>query len=393
MTAQTPHRTGTEAEPGAGLVSGRVSLVVPCYNVAPWLGQFIDSVLAQTHADIEVILVNDGAQDATPQLLRDAVPRLQARGYGARLIEQPNRGLAGAVAAGLQHFTGEFLMWPDPDDWLTPDSVARRVALMRANPDAGLLRTNAALFDETRQVFSGHFMDPAGPAHWQPAFFENLFFMRDYHAPVCHMARSAAFLRANPDRNLFFTRASSQNFQMLAPLVEIAPVLQVPETLAVYRVRPDSRSRVSNASHVALTARHAQILDLVENTLPRLRTCTPQSRRRVIAYHLRNRMLPTAFRGAQRDVVLQRLAQTSLGRPAQAMGAALIAIRSNPLFQRVDAMTFHVASRALARVFDRLVRLPATEAQWGEAPLWSVAGLPAPVILPHLGAMTRQDPA
>lgn len=135
---------------------GRVSLLVPCYDVAAYFGTFLESVLEQTYRDLEVILVNDGSDIATTEALRNAVPRLEAAGFSVTLIEQENKGLAGAIDAGLKHVSGEFLMWPDPDDWLLPNSVERRVQIMRENPDVGLLRSNSRLFIEAKQEFDGH---------------------------------------------------------------------------------------------------------------------------------------------------------------------------------------------------------------------------------------------
>jgi glycosyltransferase involved in cell wall biosynthesis len=91
-------------------VPGRVSLVVPCYNVEAYFNDFLQSVLAQGWPDLEVILVNDGANAATTEALRAAVAPLGAKGWTVKLIEQENRGLGGAVDAGLKHVTGEFLM-------------------------------------------------------------------------------------------------------------------------------------------------------------------------------------------------------------------------------------------------------------------------------------------
>lgn len=362
------------------LVPGRVSLIVPCYNVDKYLEDFIASIVGQTYKKLEIILVNDGANEATTEGLRAAVPRLEAEGYRVLLIEQENKGLAGAVDAGLKHFTGELLMWPDPDDWLLPHSIERRVQIMRGNPDAGLLRTNCRLFIEARKEFDGYFMDPAGRPHWQPEFFDNLFLMRDYHAPVCHIARSEAFLSANPRRTLFYSSVSSQNFQMLVPLVESAPVLQVSEVLAVYRVREDSRSRAPNKSYNTLAKRLEQMIELIEHTMPTLKTYETHASDRILNFHLRNRFLPTTFRGAMLDSTKQALSRTNLAAWRKTLSIILVSLRANTAFIKVDGVTGKLLSRALARLFDRLIALPSVDSRWGRGPLWSVANLPAPVI-------------
>lgn len=350
----------------------RVSLIVPCYNVEKYLDTFIDSVIAQTYKSLEVILVNDGANDATTRMLRAAVPRLEAEGYVVKLIEQENKGLGGAVDAGLKHFTGEFLMWPDPDDWLLPHSIERRVELMRENPDIGLLRSNVHLFIDARQEMDGYFMPLNMPPHRPVGLFEDLLFLRYFFAPVCHMVRSEMFLQVHPDRSIYFSPVSSQNFQLLVPFVEAFPVLQVHEPLAVYRVREDSRSRAPTKTHETLMARFDQLLDLSRHTLPKLKTYSAEREARLLDFHWRNRMLPTAFRGAMKDRCLDMIRHSALSGWRKQLAGALILLRCSPAFQWTDRRSGRIASRILARSLDRLVRMPKDRMTWGAGPLWSV---------------------
>jgi len=357
--------------PPPPLVPNRVSLIVPCYNVEAYLEDFVASVVAQTYKKLEVILINDGANHATTEGLRTAVPRLEAEGYLVKLIEQENKGLGGACDTGLKHFTGEFLMWPDPDDWLLPYSVERRVELMRANPEIGLLRTNAQLWIEARGEYDGHFMPLDDEPRLASDLFENLLILRKYHAPVCHMARSEMFLLVHLERSIWFGPRSSQNFQMLVPFVERYPVLEVPsEVLAGYRVREASRSRAPNKSRGKLMERFDQLFELAVHTMPKLQTATPERLERMNNYHWRNRMLPTAFRAAMKDRCRDLIDKTALGTGRKRAAHALIALRCGRVFRALDERSGRVASRALARLFDRLVMLAPDQLGWGAGPLW-----------------------
>lgn len=361
------------------LEADRVSLIVPSYNIEAYLEDFVASVLAQTYKNLEIILVNDGANAATTEGLRAAVPRLEAEGYRVRLIEQENKGLGGAVDTGLKHFTGEFLMWPDPDDWLTPESIARRVEILRAHPDVGLLRTNAALWIEAKGAYDGHFMPMDAPARRAPDLFEDLLFVRYFFAPVCHMVRSAMFLEVHRDRTIFFGPASSQNFQLLVPFVEAFPVLEMPgEVLAGYRVREDSRSRAPNKSREKLMGRFDQLMELAEATMPKLRTATPERLDLMRNFHWRNRMLPTAFRAAMAERCRDLVLRSALSGWRQTVALQLVAIRCRPAFQVLDERSGRVASRAFARIFDRLVMLSEARLHWGRGPLWQDRVLATP---------------
>lgn len=355
------------------LIPNRVSLIVPCYDVEMWLEDFVDSVIKQTYKDLEVILVNDGANLATTQMLRAAVPELERQGYLVKLIEQENKGLGGACDTGLKHFTGEFLMWPDPDDWLLPNSVERRVALMRGNPEIGLLRTNAQLWIEAKATYAGHFMPVDEQPRLDTDLFNSLIVLQRFHAPVCSMVRSSMFLRVHPNRSIWFGPKSSQNFQMLVPFVERFPVLEVPsEVLAGYRVRKDSRSRAHGRSAEKLMARYDQLFELAWHTMPKLRTATPERLERMENFHWRNRMLPTAFRAAMEDRCKEIVGKSALDSNQKWWANILITVRCNSVFQALDVRSRRIASRALARVFDRLVMLPHDQRGWGIGPLWAV---------------------
>ena len=373
----------------APLIPGLVSIIVPCYNIDQYLDLFINSIIDQTYVYLEIILVNDGANEATTALLRSAVPRLEAEGYAVKLIEQENKGLGGALDTGLKHFTGEFLTWPDPDDWLYPNSIEARVALLRENPDVGLLRTNADLYIDSTGEFDGSFMDKNQPPRRPAELFEDLLFLRYFYAPVCHMVRSAMFLDVHRDRSIYFDKRSSQNFQLLVPFVERYPVLQVHESFAAYRVRDDSRSRAPNASREKLVARMDQLLDLAEATLPKLKTYSPEGLDTLRNLQWRERMLPVLFRGRMTSRAHEIIVASAISTGRKRIAHTLLTANANGTFQRLDVATGRVASRALARAFDRMVAMPASEQRWPGGPaLWASGERAPPVVA---GAAPKPD--
>lgn len=97
-----------------------VSLIIPVYNVAPYLEKCLDSCFAQTYANIEVIAVNDGSKDASGQIL-DLYARKENR---LRVIHQSNGGVVNARKKGIEAARGAWLAFIDGDDYVTPDMVA-----------------------------------------------------------------------------------------------------------------------------------------------------------------------------------------------------------------------------------------------------------------------------
>ncbi len=103
-----------------------VSIIIPCYNSAPWLAQTLESALAQTWPDKEVIFVNDGSTDHSLAIARSFESR------GVRVLRQSNRGAAAARNAGLAAARGDYLQFLDADDLLSTDKIAAQVRLLES---------------------------------------------------------------------------------------------------------------------------------------------------------------------------------------------------------------------------------------------------------------------
>ena len=93
-------------------MSARISVVVPVYNVAAYLEPCLESLARQTMSDLEVVMVNDGSTDESPQI----ATAFAARDSRFRLVHQENAGLGAARNTGVEHATGEFLVFADSDD-------------------------------------------------------------------------------------------------------------------------------------------------------------------------------------------------------------------------------------------------------------------------------------
>ena len=98
-----------------------ISVIVPVYRVEKYLNDCIDSILAQTFADFELILVDDGSPDSCPALC-DAAAAKDSR---IRVIHQKNRGLSGARNAGLDIARGRWAAFVDSDDMLLPQALEK----------------------------------------------------------------------------------------------------------------------------------------------------------------------------------------------------------------------------------------------------------------------------
>jgi len=111
--------------------SPRVSVVIPSYNRASFLPETIESVLAQTYIDYEIIVVDDGSTDDTPSVLA---------GYKGRItvIRQENQGLSAARNTGIRHSCGAYLAFLDSDDLFLPSHLHVLTQVLDWNPDTDI---------------------------------------------------------------------------------------------------------------------------------------------------------------------------------------------------------------------------------------------------------------
>jgi glycosyltransferase involved in cell wall biosynthesis len=115
-----------------------VSVIMPAYNVASYIGEAIASVLAQTHRDVELMVVDDGSTDSTAMI----AAHFAARDSRVNLLRQPNGGISNARNHALRCSRGEFLAILDSDDVWEPEFLEAQLAVLRARPDVDIVTGN-----------------------------------------------------------------------------------------------------------------------------------------------------------------------------------------------------------------------------------------------------------
>jgi glycosyltransferase involved in cell wall biosynthesis len=125
---------------------GRVTVIITTYNYARFVEEAIESVLSQTVADLQIVVVDDGSTDDTPDVLaRMRDPRLE-------VVRTGNQGISAARNEGLSRARGDFIAFLDADDRWTPRKLEHQLQVMSAEPDMAAVFTNFVRFDE-RGVF------------------------------------------------------------------------------------------------------------------------------------------------------------------------------------------------------------------------------------------------
>src|SRR5262245_50863701 len=111
---------------------GTVTVVIPCFNCELYLEEAIESALAQTYPKLRIVVIDDGSNDGSPQILHRFSDRI-------RVIRQENRGLAAARNRGIDETNGAYLAFLDADDRWHPRKVATQVSYLQDHPDLALV--------------------------------------------------------------------------------------------------------------------------------------------------------------------------------------------------------------------------------------------------------------
>ena len=127
----------------------QISVIIPTYNYAKYLPRAIDSVLAQTYKDFEIIVVDDGSTDHTKEVLMPYVDKI-------RYIYQPNQGISAARNRGLKESQGRWIAFLDADDSWIPEKLALQIDIPAKDPLVKLIYGKVILFREDGTVVENY---------------------------------------------------------------------------------------------------------------------------------------------------------------------------------------------------------------------------------------------
>lgn len=196
-----------------------VSVIIPCYNHGHFLTTAIDSVLAQTYKNIEIIVVDDGSSDNTKEV---------AQSYnGVRYIYKENGGLSAARNTGIAESKGEYLLFLDADDWLYPDALEVNLQYLKKNKEAAFASgAHTKIFIQEKEEILIQKEIIANP-------YEDLLSRGNFiGVPAAVLYRAWAFEKVLFDVSL----KACEDFDVYLKLARSYPVAHHTELVAAYRL-------------------------------------------------------------------------------------------------------------------------------------------------------------
>lgn len=193
-----------------------LTIIAPCYNGESYIKRFLNSVLAQTYSEIELIVVNDGSTDSTEDILTSYEKLFANEGYLYTYLKQDNQGIGGTLNNALKYVRGKYLTWFGTDDYALPTYAEELVNFLEENSEFAVVRCEGFLVDEVdTSIIKGKFSTGNNDKH-NPYLFENAILERDFHFGYS-VLRMDVFDEVNPLREIYPSR-QGQNWQLLLPI-------------------------------------------------------------------------------------------------------------------------------------------------------------------------------
>jgi glycosyltransferase involved in cell wall biosynthesis len=215
----------------------RVSIVLPVYNAQRYLDQTMCSLVEQTFADFEIIVINDGSTDDSLEILRTH----GRRDKRISIITRPNTGLVGALQDGLRAAQTDLIARMDADDIALPQRLEKQVAYMDAHPECVLLGTFVRAIDPHGMSIWDETQIPLEHAEIDAAL------MQGRGGVVRHptaMLRRDAIQKVGSYRDEF---NCAEDLDLFLRLAEVGRVANLPEILLLYRQHYGSINRTRYA--------------------------------------------------------------------------------------------------------------------------------------------------
>lgn len=257
-----------------------VSVVIPVYNVGKYIKSTVQSVLSQSHQNIEILIIDDGSPDKSVTICR------QFSDSRINIIRQNNRGLSGARNTGIRKSSGDYIAFLDGDDIWLPNKLEKHLNHLSAHEDLGVSFSFSQFIDEnglplgtyvTSKVSSIdiEYLCRANPlgngssAVFRKSTLESIKFKRN---------------QLNPDDYLYFDEdlRRSEDYEILFRILSLSSwkIEGIPEPLTLYRINSQGLSANLTKQNMSLH----QVLEKISLYNP---TFVKEKRYQLLSYHLR----------------------------------------------------------------------------------------------------------
>jgi len=266
----------------------------------------MDSILMQDYPFIEMFLIDDGSTDNTKEVIYNYIPRFEQKGYKLNYIYSENKGQSTALDIGLKLINGEFLVWPDCDDFYScPNSISHYVKTFNELDESyGLVRCIGTFVEE--QTLKPIYYN-TNWATGESLFEQCLYGYNFLIVPINYMMRMEAFDKVCVNRGIY-TGRRPQNIQMFDPILYSYKCYTIPESLCKIVVRNTSDSHCLKTFEQILDDMQG-FLDIHRHTLQNIATMPDTEKQKYInniSQQLLNKQMTFCVKNHRLDLALEK---------------------------------------------------------------------------------------
>lgn len=252
---------------------GLISVITPCYNTAHLVSRLLDSILMQDYPLVEMFVVDDGSTDNIKDVAEIYKDKFQKRNYSFTFIQQENSGQSVAINTALKLCTGEFLTWPDSDDYIADDHYYTKMVdlLKEASSDiVTSVRCLPSYVDEKtlKIAHKQRYTDSKVSVFEECLWATNNF----WFPPICYMAKMSAIDALIPFREIYTEKNAGQNWQIMLPLFYKHTCILLPEYCVNVLERSSSHSRGQYSTYIQQSKKYLSFQNTIRETLKRIGT-------------------------------------------------------------------------------------------------------------------------
>ena len=259
-------------------MQAKINIITPVYNGAHLIHRLLDSVLIQTYSNISMYVIDDGSTDSTKSVIKKYIPLFNSRGYELHYIYQENSGQSAALNNGLKYVDGDFLLWPDADDWYKTNNAIEIMAqvIQHMGDDVGIVRCQIEYIAEDMKWLKRTAFAPCNTPSdlLEEAIYQNNGFV---YAPIEWIIKVKYLDDFIPNREIFVNKYAGQNAQILLPYLCYSKCVTINKILACYLVRDTSHSHSMRPYELSMAYDQA-ILDTFVETLSQLKGIDEEKR-------------------------------------------------------------------------------------------------------------------
>lgn len=229
-----------------GKIDKLISVITPCYNGEKYIKKLLKSVLNQTYPNIEMFVVDDGSSDDSAKIIKSYIPKFSKKGYSLTYLYQKNAGQSFAINKALKLVKGDYLVWPDADDYYSSvDTISEMVKVLDgSDDDVSMARVQYNIVDEDDQFIGEYKIE--GDDRYDTDLFEDCLFrygITFWASAGGYMVKMSKLDELISGRDIYTEKEAGQNFQICLPLLYKNKCLTIEENLYNIVSHDDSHSR------------------------------------------------------------------------------------------------------------------------------------------------------